>query len=689
MNPVFPITRLALLLRRLIRPCLWAGALWGGGVGFAAAEARPPLMPRPAVAHYTDRWLPLPEGLCFVVPPDAPARVREIAEVLCEEARAREGLAARIVPASDAAGAVLLRLVPGGTAADAEAYTLSINRTIAVEASDTRGLLWGGQTLLQSLERHADGLVLRCGTITDRPGRAWRALLLDPARSFLDLDFLRRTLRTMSAYKLNVLHLHLIDDQAWRFETRAFPRCNPHGEPCYTQEELRALVAYAARYGIEIVPEFDFPGHSRAAIAAYPALDCAGEVRTADDSLLCGGKAFTREFIAGIVAEAAAVFPSSYLHLGADEPFALKRWGECADCRRRMQELGVTSLESLYQSFVLDLNAIVRRHGKQLVVWNDAFHPGVKPAPTQDIIIDAWRDYANAANWAGAGHTLINSSTGPLYLTSWGLNEGLPLAAVQSWNATRFASPDPKRGDQTVRSEPLAAAARILGGQACAWATEQGLVERRLYPRLLAVAEALWAEGRTGDLADFTARWQPAQERRLQALGVRAEAALPEAVLFDGHGTTAWQIVGAPAFTATAEALASVGGSSPGWLRTRESFGDFILTFERWSPVASPETGVLWGCAPGQEPAAAPVGQSVSARPPPGFIPTGSLYPARQWNHYELVVRHRIVSLTINGRLAWSVAVPTPVSGALSLVPADGVQFRAIGLRRLIPAILP
>ncbi len=660
---------------------------FGGG---ARALANPALIPLPAQVHYADGWLVLRQGLPIVVPADAPAQLTTAAEVLRDELRQRAGVAAvlaRDLPPEG--GAIVLALGDTPGTASLESYTLRIGRNAELRAPSARGVLWGAQTLLQSIEAHQDGEALRHGMIVDWPVRPWRALLLDPARSFLSLDFLCRTIRVMSAYKLNVLHLHLTDDQGWRFQCLAFPKCTPAGQPFYSQDELRALVAYAARYGVDIVPEFDFPGHSRAAIAAYPQLGCDGQVRGVDDSILCCGTPFTLQFIDAVVTESAAVFTSPYVHLGADEPFALRRWADCPACRARMKEKGVTTLQALYHTFVLDMDTIVRRHGRRMIVWNDAFHPGVEPAPSKDIVIDAWHDYSNADQFARAGYTLINSSTGPLYLTSFGLRGGLPLSAVRAWDARRFADPDPKGGARIVTYRDLSPQAQLLGGQACAWATEQGLVERWLYPRLLSIADSLWAEGRAEDLASFEARLHPAHDRLLRKLGVYADETLASETLFDGRDMAPWIEVGSAGFVVEHGALvAPTAGPARGWLRTRKSWGSFILTFERWSPEVKDPTGVFVGCTPTQTSGSVPDGRQISATPPAGFLATRSLHPARRWNRYALVVRGDIVTLTINGRLAWSVAEPLPV-GAIGLAGADGVRFRAIELRPLSEKTFP
>ncbi len=655
------------------------------------ALAAPALIPQPAEVAYTEGWFALRQGVPIVVPANGPAQLTEVAEVLRDELKQRVGVSAvlvRDVPAAGGAIVLAQATTPGST--NPESYTLRIGRNAEIGAPSARGALWGAQTLLQSIETYQGGMALHHGTIVDWPVRPWRALLLDPARSFLSLDFLRRTIRVMSAYKLNILHLHLTDDQGWRFQCLAFPKCTPAGEPFYSQDDLRALVAYAARYGVEIVPEFDFPGHSRAAIAAYPELACDGKVSGVDDSILCCGKPFTWKFIDSVVAEAAAIFPSTYIHLGADEPFAIRRWADCPSCRARMKEKGVTTLQALYHTFVLDLDAIARRHGKRMIVWNDAFRLGVEPTPSKDIVIDAWHGFANANAFAAAGYTMINSSTGPLYLTSFGLRGGLPLTAVRAWDTKRFANPDPKGGNQAVTYSDLSPNAHLLGGQACAWAAEQGLVERWLYPRLLSIADSIWAEGRAEDLASFEARLHPAHDQLLRTLGVYADEAQPAEALFDGHDMAQWVEVGTPGFAVThGELTTESGGATRGWLRSRKLWSNYILTFQRWSPDANDATtGFFLGCATTQDSGVAPEGRAISATPPPGFLATRSLHPARHWNRYEVVVRDGLLTLTINGRLAWSVAERLPV-GAIGLSASGGVRFRAIEVRPLSEKTLP
>jgi hexosaminidase len=635
------------------------------------AASGPPLIPAPAEARFEEGRLPLDRNLKIFLPAWPQPRVADIAAILREGLRDQAGVEASVQAlwAGSAAGGIALSLDPRAFPGEPEAYRIEVGRFAAITASDPRGLLWGVQTFLQCLEPSGPGRAVRRMTITDRPRRPWRGLMLDPVRSFLDLDFVRRTIRVMSAYKLNVLHLHLIDDEAWRFESRVWPKCNRPGEPLYTQEELRALVAFARRYGVEIVPEFDVPGHSMTAVAAYPELDCERRPRPMNEAIFCAGRPFTHEFVDRLVAEASEVFPSEFIHLGADEPYAIKRWADCPDCRARMAKEGVATVDALYHVFVRDLEAIAKRHGKRLIVWNDAIRPGVEPMPPRDILIDAWYDFRVVGPLAEAGYTLLNSSQGPLYLTSFGLGEGLPLAAVLAWNATRFPDPPAEMGAAALNYRALSPKATILGGHASAWATEQSLVERRLYPRLLAMAEELWAEGRSGaEPSEFEARFLAGHADRLRRLGVP-----------DDEG----QSVETP-FPGGSGAVLAPGSAAGGYLVTSRSYRDFRLSFEVRGAAPDGQMGVFLRCSAGLQKDAPPPGFLIAAAPPPGRVLSPAARLAEGWNRCEVVARGAVVSLTVNGVLAWSVVDPAPRSGPIVFLGmGPGHQFRNVGLRVL------
>jgi hexosaminidase len=613
------------------------------------AAAGPALIPAPQQAKWAGGRLALRDGV-KIFPVTGNARSIEIAEILRDGLREQAGVAADLGGREGVGSSVVVRFELQPAAAPDESYQLAVGDGVTIRANDVRGLLWGAQTLLQAIDPGDGNPSVPKGEVADRPARAWRGLMLDPVRAWLDLDFVWRTIRVMSAYKLNVLHLHLIDDHAWRFESKAWPKANRAGEPRYSQAELQELVRFAARYGVEVVPEFDVPGHSMTAVNAYPELDCERKPRAMNEAIFCAGKAFTHEFIDKLVAESARIFPSKFIHLGADEPYAIKRWATCPDCQAKMKERGVTTVESLYHTFVADLNEIVKRHGRTLVVWNDAIHPGVEPMPPKDIIIDGWVGFESVGPLAQAGYTMLNSSSGPLYLTSFGLREGLPLAAVLAWDATKFAHPRAKRGDTTLKYEPLDPTAKILGGHASAWATEQRLTERRLYPRLQAFAEDLWSEGKPHAAPEFQARFEAGHLARLRKLGVPDDDALPVEKIPVGN----------------AKSFASP-----------RAYRDFALTFEVKRGGIDDDTGVKVRAGPQG-------GFTIRAAPPPGWVMSKGLVTANGWNRCEVVARGPVITLTVNGGLAWSVVDPAPRAGNIVFSVADEAhQFRNIEVRKL------
>jgi hexosaminidase len=652
-----------------------------------ALPGRAALLPWPNDVHANEGRFALRDGVAIVVSPSASAREREIAELLRDGLRSAAGIAARVETADSAdGGSIRLTLAPQAddVPTNDEGYALAIGETVEVKARDPRGLLWGVQTLLQGIAVDPSGAAaLAGGKIVDAPAYAWRAVMLDTVRSFLDLDFLKRTIRVMSAYKLNILHLHLTDDHAWRFPSKAFPRCNPPGEPCYTQEELKELVAYAQRYGVEIVPEFDFPGHAHAAVAAYPDLDCEGKTRPMDEAIFCSAKPFTWEFIDKVVAEAAAIFPSHYIHLGGDEPFAVKRWATCPYCQARMKERGVTTTAGLYHTFIADLDAVAKKHGKQLVVWNDAITPGVEPLPPRDILLDAWTNPTKAIAQARDGYSLINSSIRPLYISSYSQRDGFPTKTVWEWTPRVFGLREARTTDPQLKTVPLPESAQVIGGQACAWAAEQGVMERRLYPRLLAVAETLWSGNRRPDYADFSARLAAGQRERLHRLGVPDYDRLPVETLFAGPDLSAWNATPATQFFFVDGVLHAAKGSREA-LWTNQSYRDFSLRFDRQANTNTGDTGFVIRCAPIQ-PGSEPQGFAVHSSPPPGMkIGAGDVRDLKGWNHFELVARGPIVSLTVNGYLAWSVTDPAPRAGPIALMmEGDGFDVKNVELRPL------
>ena len=288
-----------------------------------------------------------------------------------EVERAREMLSNRIgniVNSRQRGLQLLLDIDP--TLADDEAYTMVVDsKGVNIMGKTPRGVFWGLMTLDQVLRGSGNKECVDAIpqlTIKDTPRTHVRELMVDPARTFIPIDELKAFVPEMARYKLNALHLHLVDDQAWRIEIKKYPQLTEQAsmrwgqddllmpyKGYYTQEQMRDLVEYAAKYHVEIIPEIEMPGHEVAAISVFPQLTCHQRqvpIRTTcgvSNELLCPGNAFTYEFLGNVFQEIANIFPSKYIHLGGDEAGnpALDCWTDCPKCQALKKQLGITTTD--------------------------------------------------------------------------------------------------------------------------------------------------------------------------------------------------------------------------------------------------------------------------------------------------------------------------------------------------------
>jgi hexosaminidase len=454
---------------------------------------------------------------------------------------------------SDQAGknSIFLHLDPGLTSLGREGYSLAVSpETATVTASETTGVFYGLQSLRQLLpveieNRHpVSGVDWRvsCVEITDQPRFTWRGFMLDEGRHFQGRETVLEMLDLMALQKMNVFHWHLTDDQGWRIEIRKYPRLTevgsqrpgtrkgytagkhdglPHGG-FYTQAEVREIVAYAADRYITVVPEVEMPGHSLAALAAYPDLSCTGgplEVAThfgIFPDIFCAGKEATFTFLQDVLDELLELFPSQYIHIGGDET-PKKRWKNCPDCQRRLREAGLKDAHALQVYFTNRIAAYLDSHGRHAIGWNEILQDGL----VESAVVQFWaRGRKQLIRAIRTDHRrAIMSSIFSTYLD-------YPYSLVPLRRTYRY-EPVPPGIDQK-------AAVSILGVESPLWTERvpnQTRLDYQTYPRLTALAETGWTPRERKNLPDFCRRLERFRAR-LELLGVHS-ASLQDADPYD------------------------------------------------------------------------------------------------------------------------------------------------------------
>lgn len=396
-----------------------------------------------------------------------------------------------------------------------EAYRVTVDASgVRVEGATGQGVFYGLQTLVQLLpNQEGDNCELPnfpfC-TIDDAPRFAHRGLLLDCCRHFMEPEFVKRTIDHLAFYKMNVLHWHLTEDQGWRIEIKKYPRLTEHGawregedgEPYggfYTQDQIRDIVDYAAERHVEIIPEIELPGHSSAAISAYPHLGCTGDsIDVVTEwgvfpDVYCAGNDSTVAFLKDVMDEVVQLFPSTYVHIGGDEA-PVSRWEECDKCQARIQTMGLDHEHALQGWLISEIGHHLAGHGKTIIGWDEILEAGDLP---ETAIVQSWRGMEGGVEAVQHGHPAIMSPTSHCYFD-------YPLSSTDLPEVFAF---DPIPTGLTASE-----AALIRGGECNMWTERapQSVIESKIYPRLLGMSEVLWRQ-------DSTARDYDTFHRALEA----------------------------------------------------------------------------------------------------------------------------------------------------------------------------
>lgn len=441
-----------------------------------------------------------------------------------------------------------------------EAYRLTAGAGtgVRITGGSPAGVFRGAQTLRQLLGPDAfrrapvapgAPRTVPAVAIEDAPRFGWRGFMLDVARHFTPKDDVLRHLDLLAAHKLNVFHFHLTDDQGWRIEIKRHPRLTevgahrarskngyreagrwdetPHGG-FYTQDDIREIVAYAAERHIRIVPEIDIPGHSQAAVAAYPELGNTDVVDTSaltpwDDwgvspHVLAPTEAVLR-FYEGVFEEILDLFPaevSPFVHVGGDE-CPKDQWKASPAAQARIEELGVADEDGLQAWFIGHFDRWLTARGRRLIGWDEILEGGLP----EGAAVSSWRGYAGGIAAAEAGHDVVMCPEQQVYLNyrqDGGPDEPIPVGYVRTLeDVYRFEPVPPGLSEEAAR--------HVLGTQANLWVEvlpNRARVDYQVYPRLAALAEVAWSRlpaPADRDFAGFAARMDT-HYARLDALGV-------------------------------------------------------------------------------------------------------------------------------------------------------------------------
>jgi hexosaminidase len=517
---------------------------------FAARAAEPSIIPKPASMTVKDG--------AFALQPDTKILVdrksKATGEFLAERLRAATGYKFPVkLFATSAPGAIWLTTKESDPSLGAEGYELTTDPdSVVIRAPAEAGVFYGVQTFLQMLPPEVFAKQAPSGVkwevpsvqIKDWPRFQWRGMLLDVSRHFLTKQEVEQILDALAIHKINVLHWHLVDDDGWRIEIKKYPRLTEVGawrksigfgfDPkdsaaygpdgryggYYTQADIREVVRYAAVRHITIVPEIEMPGHSSAALAAYPQFSCAGSSahfstdreKGQTDGVYCAGNDETFDFLQNVLKEVFTLFPSKYIHVGGDE-VSTSNWSKCEKCQARKKAEGLQNDRQLESYFIQRMENFINANGRSLIGWSEIREGGLaKHAALMDWI-------GGATEGARDGHDVVMTPESDCYLDHYqsrdhnkeprAIGGFLPLSKIYAFD------PIPKKLEPEFQPH-------ILGAQGNLWSEfipNLRHAEYMIFPREAALAEVTWSPKDARNFDNFLLRL-PADERRLDQMGV-------------------------------------------------------------------------------------------------------------------------------------------------------------------------
>jgi hexosaminidase len=472
------------------------------------------IIPQPSHVQFSPGLFNFQKGLSIKVYGDN-AQVNSIARIFAN--RLFDSKEWKVPASGEGAKSVVLQLLPGraDSASDASYFLCVTQDSVLIQAYTCRGLFYGCQSAAQLFINSVLTYQMPCVAITDTPHFDYRGMELDVCRHFFPKEVIKNYLNLMTHLKMNVFHWHLTDDQGWRIEIKKYPRLTEIGAwrtdkngqrygGFYTQDDIREIVAYAAERYITVIPEIELPGHSSAAIAAYPWLSCnEAESKTVPNSWgvkkdIYSPTDSTFMFLQDVLDEICNLFPSPLIHLGGDEaPKAA--WKTSAVAQALIKKENLKNEEELQHFFLKKMEDYLAAKGKQCIGWGEI----VKGGLSDNVVVMSWLDKKAGKKAVQHGNRVIMT---PRFYCYFDYPQSI-RDKKQAWWMAYLGLRKVYAFSPTYKLLPAAKSKLILGGQANVWTEyipDEKQLKHQVMPRLAAMAEALWSQHK--NYSDFQER---------------------------------------------------------------------------------------------------------------------------------------------------------------------------------------
>lgn len=506
------------MYRWLIISCLISSSSW--------AQIESALVPQPAQVTWGTKKFVIPKA---VVIEALSIEDQNIGQFLVDYLKERKVNVTFAPKTRETRPITLVRMLPDTLLPEAY-YEISVNeKGAAIRATQSVGLFYGVQTLIQLLPPHGEQLDLPYVGIKDYPRFQYRGMHLDVSRHFFSVRQIKKYIDLLAHHKMNRFHWHLTDDQGWRIAIKKYPKLQEvashrnetlighyNSKPqkydgksyggFYTQDEIKEVVKYAAARFVTIVPEIEMPGHALAALSAYPQLGCTGGPYQAAtkwgvfDDVFCAGKEETFEFLQSVLDEVMALFPGQYIHVGGDE-CPKERWKKCPNCQARIKKEGLKDEHQLQSYFIQRIEKYVNSKGKRIIGWDEILEGGLAPNAT----VMSWRGEAGGIAAAKQQHEVIMTPENWCYLDHYQAEpKNEPLAIGGMTTVEEVYSYEPLPTQLSSEEQKF-----IMGAQVNLWTeyiSSDAQLEYMAYPRAWAFAEVAWTQKEKRNFADFKKR---------------------------------------------------------------------------------------------------------------------------------------------------------------------------------------